>query len=659
MGNRSSKKHAKMTDDAEGAKPSNDSDSTGNKENDVVEGASSSAKADQSKKQKKKEKEKEKKEKKEKAKQEKKDKKEKADKEKKEKKEKKKKDKKEKKKSKNKAEYKELSPPPEISDLTNSVDVTNFNGDTRNLQDAVTVSVKIETTDPDSMRGKENTRPITVYEGRPPSPKGPGVSALREKFGAKATGTPCRPISYPASRTNKDSPNTELHQPVHRKSFGFNRLEETPQKQMGKNGIADGNVSALKQKFGGTNAGTPPSPTTKQTTPFSTPTTKTVATPSKFGGVANKWQPKQTSTPSDTKMTSGNQVDQAITPTTASTTATTSISALRNRFNSSSEGETTVTSIGQTVITQDKKRKKAGDDKRAEDQIEKENEKNKSPRKHWRDWSPKKEAKTPSREASPTKDTSPRKRKSMVLNRLNNITRTKSKHESKDEVEESPLISTSVVDNRDAEAEKERARQLIADRTSALIHGINSTPKTTTPSRVQFEESVPKRTRRDEKPKERPKTEYNFQSVSSPRPKSIGDTKELFSSPGNVNSMTPGTNIIKNPTTKTQKLLQWCQIHTQGYDGVCVSNFSSSWADGLAFCAIVHKFFPTAFNFNSLSGSNRRHNFDLAFSSAEKYASVPRILDTDDMIVMGDKPDWKCVFTYVTTLYSGLNKHAK
>ena len=27
------------------------------------------------------------------------------------------------------------------------------------------------------------------------------------------------------------------------------------------------------------------------------------------------------------------------------------------------------------------------------------------------------------------------------------------------------------------------------------------------------------------------------------------------------------------------------------------------------------------------------------------------LLDTDDMIAMGSKPDWKCVFTYVQSLY--------
>lgn len=50
---------------------------------------------------------------------------------------------------------------------------------------------------------------------------------------------------------------------------------------------------------------------------------------------------------------------------------------------------------------------------------------------------------------------------------------------------------------------------------------------------------------------------------------------------------------------------------------VDIQNFSSSWSDGMAFCALVHNFFPEAFDYNSLSPSNRRQNFEVAFSAAE------------------------------------------
>lgn len=48
-----------------------------------------------------------------------------------------------------------------------------------------------------------------------------------------------------------------------------------------------------------------------------------------------------------------------------------------------------------------------------------------------------------------------------------------------------------------------------------------------------------------------------------------------------------------------------------------IQNFSSSWSDGMAFCALVHSFFPTEFDYGSLSPANRKHNFELAFGTAE------------------------------------------
>lgn len=50
---------------------------------------------------------------------------------------------------------------------------------------------------------------------------------------------------------------------------------------------------------------------------------------------------------------------------------------------------------------------------------------------------------------------------------------------------------------------------------------------------------------------------------------------------------------------------------------VKLENFSTSWADGLAFCALLHHFLPDAFDYSKLSPETRRHNFTLAFKLAE------------------------------------------
>jgi len=39
-------------------------------------------------------------------------------------------------------------------------------------------------------------------------------------------------------------------------------------------------------------------------------------------------------------------------------------------------------------------------------------------------------------------------------------------------------------------------------------------------------------------------------------------------------------------------LLSWCQEVTKGYRGVKVTNMTTSWRNGLAFCALIHRFHP-------------------------------------------------------------------
>ncbi|XP_019627005.1 PREDICTED: cytospin-A-like [Branchiostoma belcheri] len=127
--------------------------------------------------------------------------------------------------------------------------------------------------------------------------------------------------------------------------------------------------------------------------------------------------------------------------------------------------------------------------------------------------------------------------------------------------------------------------------------------------------------------------------------------KRSFSTPAR-----PGASRVPNASAVKDMLLRWCRSKTSGYDHVEISNFSTSWNDGMAFCALIHHFFPDAFDYESLDPKNKAHNFKLAFDTAESEADIMPLLEVQDMIDMGEKPDWRCVFTYVQSLFNNLRR---
>ncbi|KAI5089405.1 cytospin-B isoform X1 [Silurus meridionalis] len=57
--------------------------------------------------------------------------------------------------------------------------------------------------------------------------------------------------------------------------------------------------------------------------------------------------------------------------------------------------------------------------------------------------------------------------------------------------------------------------------------------------------------------------------------------------------------------SKRNALLKWCQKKTEGYPNVDVTNFSSSWSDGLAFCALLHTYLPAHIPYQELISQDK------------------------------------------------------
>ncbi|XP_033955140.1 spectrin family protein isoform X2 [Pseudochaenichthys georgianus] len=110
----------------------------------------------------------------------------------------------------------------------------------------------------------------------------------------------------------------------------------------------------------------------------------------------------------------------------------------------------------------------------------------------------------------------------------------------------------------------------------------------------------------------------------------------------------------KERKSAKEALLLWCQMKTAGYPNVNIHNFTTSWRDGLAFSAIVHKHRPDVIEFDNLKRSNAHYNLQNAFNVAEKDLGLTKLLDPEDVNV--DQPDEKSIITYVATYYHYFSK---
>ncbi|XP_062698718.1 EH domain-binding protein 1 isoform X8 [Aedes albopictus] len=127
----------------------------------------------------------------------------------------------------------------------------------------------------------------------------------------------------------------------------------------------------------------------------------------------------------------------------------------------------------------------------------------------------------------------------------------------------------------------------------------------------------------------------------------------------NVPVPEPVTDPVKKPilrdSTPGQDLLEWCKEITKSYNGVKVTNLTTSWRNGMAFCAIIHHFYPSLIDMSKLSPGNVIENCRTAFDAAEKLG-IPRVIEPRDMNMLA-VPDKLAVMTYLYQLRAHFTGH--
>lgn len=125
--------------------------------------------------------------------------------------------------------------------------------------------------------------------------------------------------------------------------------------------------------------------------------------------------------------------------------------------------------------------------------------------------------------------------------------------------------------------------------------------------------------------------------------------------PLNLNVNHNNNNKNLKACTPGQDLLEWCKEVTQSYPRVKVTNLTTSWRNGLAFCAVIHHFRPDLLDFESLSPHDIKGNNKIAFDAGEALG-ISRVIEPADMDLLA-VPDKLAVMTYLYQLRAHFTGH--
>ncbi|XP_065691443.2 utrophin isoform X1 [Patagioenas fasciata] len=107
-------------------------------------------------------------------------------------------------------------------------------------------------------------------------------------------------------------------------------------------------------------------------------------------------------------------------------------------------------------------------------------------------------------------------------------------------------------------------------------------------------------------------------------------------------------------TNSEKILLSWVRQSTRPYSQVNVLNFTTSWADGLAFNAVIHRHKPELFSWDKVIKMPPVERLEHAFSIAKNHLGIEKLLDPEDVAVQ--LPDKKSIIMYLTSLFEVLPK---
>ncbi|KAM5165887.1 F-actin-monooxygenase MICAL1 isoform 1-T5 [Callospermophilus lateralis] len=134
-----------------------------------------------------------------------------------------------------------------------------------------------------------------------------------------------------------------------------------------------------------------------------------------------------------------------------------------------------------------------------------------------------------------------------------------------------------------------------------------------------------------------PATRYPNLNLRAVMPNQVRDLYDVVTKePVRKSDKTDAGNPAMGSAGTQEDLLRWCQEQTAGYPGVHVTDLSSSWTDGLALCALVHRLRPSLLEPSELQGVGALEATTWALHAAEHELGITPVLSAQAVVAGSD-----------------------
>eukprot|EP01086_Lenisia_limosa_P003347 TRINITY_DN1774_c0_g1_i2.p1 TRINITY_DN1774_c0_g1~~TRINITY_DN1774_c0_g1_i2.p1 ORF type:complete len:202 (+),score=79.61 TRINITY_DN1774_c0_g1_i2:202-807(+) len=106
--------------------------------------------------------------------------------------------------------------------------------------------------------------------------------------------------------------------------------------------------------------------------------------------------------------------------------------------------------------------------------------------------------------------------------------------------------------------------------------------------------------------------------------------------------------------TPKETLLMWLKQKTQGYEGVAIENLTSSFDNGKALCALIHRHRPALIDYDALTNDGVK-NVEIAMEAAVKYFEHDKFITAEEFMTL----DEKLMTVYIVEYYMGRSEDTR